>query len=131
MYPKEAALFASSTLEKECQFDLTHLQEDICCKFLVGKPFIQNPDELRTQFKFTASRVEALELGISQGDLDILKQYLEEKFQCMKVLRVLSVVFFSPVMLILCVVFSICSFPYKENKFKNLSMDFIQQIANF
>ena len=81
LYPNETSLFANSALEVEYQFDLVHLQEDICRSFLVGKSFIHNLEEFRTQFKFTAPKMEALELGISTDDLDILKKYLDECFK--------------------------------------------------
>ena len=81
LYPNETALFAHSPLERKYQFDLVHLQEDICRVYLVGKPDIRNPEELRSQFKFTVPKIEALELGISTEDLDILDIYLEDELK--------------------------------------------------
>ena len=63
-------------------FDLQKLQEDVIKVYLVGKPLIKDPAEhLRVCFKFRVLRPDTITMGISEGDLQILRDNLKENFK--------------------------------------------------
>ena len=66
-------------------FDLQKLQEDVIKVYLVGKPLIKDPAEhLHVCFKFRVLRPDTIAMGISEGDLQSLRDNLKENFKvCM------------------------------------------------
>ena len=68
--------------EKGGGFDVQKLQEDIIKTYLVGKPLIECPAKhLRMCFKFRVVRVEAIAMGVSEADLELLSEYIKVGFK--------------------------------------------------
>lgn len=69
-------------IQKSCMYDLQKLQEDIIKVYLVGKPLIKDPSKyLRVCFKFRVLRPENIAMGISEGDLQMLRSHLKKTFK--------------------------------------------------
>ena len=60
-------------------FDFEQLQKEVIGTFLVGKPYIHSPENLRTTFKFRVHPVETVTLGVSDVDLNTLSEGIKEK----------------------------------------------------